>query len=60
MRQSSQFLEGLAYQKVYTYTFNKQGRVKRRVVNGKALNPGWLIEDDNYRVGVNDYEYECP
>ena len=60
MHQSSQFPDGPVYQKIYTYTYDKLGRVKRRVVNGKALNPGWLIEDDTYGVGVTDYEYECP
>lgn len=60
MHQSSQFPNGPVYQKIYTYTYDKLGRVKRRVVNGKALNPGWLIEDDTYGVGVTDYEYECP
>lgn len=60
MHQSSQFRDGPVYQKVCTYTYDKQGRVKRRVVNGKALYSGWLIEDDTYGVGVTDYEYECP
>ena len=60
MHQSSQFPDGPVYQKIYTYTYDKQGRVKRRVVNGKALNSGWLIEDDTYGVGVTDFEYECP
>lgn len=60
MEGSSQFADGPVYQKIYTYTYDKLGRVKRMVVNGKALNQGWLIADDTYGVGVTDYEYECP
>ncbi|MGM9509266.1 hypothetical protein ACS5NO_16135 [Larkinella sp. GY13] len=48
------------YQKTYTYWYDQQGQVKRRIVHGKPLIGGWLIEDDLYGVGVTDFEYECP
>ena len=57
--QVSDITGGPVYQKTFTYTYDKLGRVKRCVAHGKALNPGWLIEDDTYVVGVTDYEYEC-
>ncbi|WP_421826432.1 hypothetical protein [Larkinella sp.] len=48
------------YQKTYTYWYDQQGQVRRRIVHGKPLIGGWLIEDDLYGVGVTDFEYECP
>ena len=48
------------YRKTLTYTYDKLGRVKRRIAYGRSLNRSWLIEDDLYGVGVTDYEYECP
>lgn len=60
MKSSTDFADGPVYQKVYLYTYDSQGRVKRRIAHGNALNSDWLIEDDLYGVGVTDYEYECP
>ena len=57
---SSQFPDGLVYQKAYLYTFDQYGRVIRRIAHGKPLYRGWLIEDDYNGVGVTDYIYECP
>ena len=57
---SSQFPDGLVYQKAYLYTFDQYGRVIRRIAHGKNLYRGWLIEDDYNGVGVTDYIYECP
>lgn len=56
---SSQFPDGLVYQKAYLYTFDQYGRVIRRIAHGKTLYRGWLIEDDYNGVGVTDYMYEC-
>ncbi|MGM9509267.1 hypothetical protein ACS5NO_16140 [Larkinella sp. GY13] len=47
------------YQKTYNYWYDQQGQVRRRIVHGKPLIGGWLIEDDLYGVGVTDFEYEC-
>ncbi|MCY7357228.1 MAG: hypothetical protein LH609_07100 [Rudanella sp.] len=60
MQRSSQFADGPVYQRTYTYFYDKRGLVKRRIANGKPLNPGWLLEDDPRGVGVIDYEYVCP
>ncbi len=61
MQKSSQFPAGPVYQKTFTYSYDAQGRVKRRVAYGKALYRGWFVEDDPYGVGVTDYEYQnCP
>lgn len=57
--QSSQFPDGPVYQKTYTYSYDKLGRVKRRVAHGIPIRRGWMTEDDLYGVGVTDYEYEC-
>lgn len=57
---SSQFPDGLVYQKAYLYTFDQYGRVIRRIAHGKTLYGGWLIQDDYNGVGVTDYIYECP
>ncbi len=59
MKRSSELPEGPVYRKTYTYTYDKQGHVKRHIAHGKSLYVGWLIEDDPYGVGVTDYEYEC-
>ncbi|WP_019987808.1 hypothetical protein [Rudanella lutea] len=60
MRLSSAFDDGPVYQRTYQYSYDKRGLVKRRIANGKALNPQWLVENDPYGVGVIDYEYACP
>jgi hypothetical protein len=60
VKASTQFPDGLVYQKAYLYTFDKHGRVTRRIAHGKSLYRGWLIEDDYNGVGVTDYIYECP
>ncbi len=57
MNKSSDFANGPVYQKIFTYTYNKQGLVQRRVVDAKRLNPTWMIGDGE---GVTDYEYKCP
>ncbi|KAB7732717.1 hypothetical protein F5984_01835 [Rudanella paleaurantiibacter] len=57
---SSAFDDGPVYQRTFRYSFDKRGLVKRRIANGKALNPQWLMEEDPYGVGVIDYEYACP
>lgn len=59
MKGSSDFADGPVYQKVYLYSYDKLGRVKRQIAHGKSLNRGWIIEDDSYGVGVTDYIYEC-
>ena len=51
--------DGTVYQKEYIYTFDNQGRVKRRIAYGKAVNPMWMLEEDLYGIGITDYEYEC-
>ncbi len=58
MQKSSQFPNGPVYQKTFTYSYDAQGRVKRRLAHGKALYRGWFVEDDPYGVGVTDYEYQ--
>ncbi|KAB7732714.1 hypothetical protein F5984_01820 [Rudanella paleaurantiibacter] len=60
MRLSSSFADGPVYQRTFQYSYDKRGLVKRRIANGKALNPQWLMEEDSYGVGVIDYEYACP
>ncbi|WP_421826433.1 hypothetical protein [Larkinella sp.] len=59
LESSPDFGTQTVYQKTYTYWYDQQGQVKRRIVHGKPLIGGWLIEDDLYGVGVTDYEYEC-
>ena len=58
-QQGADFPSGPVYRKTFTYTYDKWGRVKRRVAHGIPLVRGWLIEDDSYGVGVTDYEYSC-
>ncbi|WP_128546368.1 hypothetical protein [Larkinella soli] len=58
--QHSEYPRGYVYQKIYTYLYDQHGQVRRRIVHGKSLVPGWLIEDNLHGVGVYDYEYDCP
>ncbi|RRB02623.1 hypothetical protein [Larkinella rosea] len=59
LESSPDFGTQTVYQKTYTYWYDQLGQVKRRIVHGKPLIGGWLIEDDLYGVGVTDFEYEC-
>jgi hypothetical protein len=50
---------GDVYQIEYSYTFDEQGRVKRRIAYGKPLSPNYVMAVDPGGIGVMDYEYEC-
>lgn len=59
IRASTYYPNGDVYQIDHSYKFDAQGRVKRRISYGKALNPNWVFANDPEGLGVTDYEYEC-
>ncbi|AQG78471.1 hypothetical protein [Spirosoma montaniterrae] len=59
IQNGSQYPNGLAYRKQFAYSYDRWGRVRRRIIQGKALVNWWLLEDDTYGVGVTDFEYAC-
>ena len=56
----SVFADGPLYETRYSYLFDRQGRVRRRIAVGYQRNPQYLIEENVGTVNVTDYEYECP
>jgi hypothetical protein len=56
---SPDFVDGPVYQINFRYYYDNQGRVRRRIKQGVALNAQWLFTEDAYGIGVTDYVYEC-
>ncbi|AQG78475.1 hypothetical protein [Spirosoma montaniterrae] len=59
IQNGSQYPTGLAYRKRFAYSYDRWGRVTRRIVQGKALVNWWLLEDSLYGISVTDFEYAC-
>ncbi len=59
IRNGVQYPSASVYRKRFAYSYDRWGRVTRRITQGKALVNWWLLEDDLYGIGVTDFEYAC-